>query len=294
MAPFPPPTSLAHTHARGNVDDEMAPRAFSLLPFLGLALAALNCTNDMDCIPLGERCLPDPAGSPCVLDYAYNETGTCACKTQACVLPTYPAALPGTKQWLVAGDSISLGQLASLSRIAGAGWQVLHVNGNYNCDNALNAAKCFLGWLGTNASRWDVITYNSGAHDLAFPDNEHLVIPTFAGFVTDSLSQLARTVRADTRLMWMRITPVPTDPAPECVLIPGRLEKDVIAYNVAADAVVQATGGRVGSCDLHKVITDYCGVGYSNCSITQCAGPHFTPEGFTMLAQKAVECVAAA
>ena len=266
----------------------------ALLLSLFALSSSLNCTSDMDCIPLGERCLPSPAGSPCVLDYAYNETGTCACKPQACVLPTYPAALPGTRQWLIAGDSISLGQLAAASRLAGPGWQVLHVAQNYNCDNALNGAKCWHGWLGADAARWDVISYNAGLHDLAFPDNEHLSVPTVAGFVADSLQQLARAARADARLVWMRITPVPTDPAPQCVLIPGRLEKDVLAYTAAADATVQAAGGRMRSCDLHRVITDFCGVGYASCNITQCAGPHFTEQGFEMLAAKAVACATAA
>ena len=266
-------------------------RFFAAFAALCLSLA-LNCSDDMDCLAQGQRCLPDPAGSPCTLDYAFNETGTCACKPQACVEPSYPAALPGKRQWLVAGDSISLGMLASAQRLAGQGWQVLHVNGDYNCDNALVGAKCWGGWLGANASRWDVISYNSGAHDLAFPDNEHLAVGTFAGFVADSLQQLARAARADARLLWMRITPVPTDPAPACVLIPGRLESSVLAYNAAADAAA-AQQPRVRSCDLHKVITDYCGVGYASCNITQCAGPHFSELGFSMLAKKAVACATA-
>jgi hypothetical protein len=73
------------------------------------------------------------------------------------------------------------------------------------------------------------------------------------------------------------------------VLLPGRLEKDVLAYNAAADAVVARHAG-VRSCDLHKVITDACGVGYANCSITQCGGPHFTEAGFALLGAKMAQC----
>ena len=63
-----------------------------------------------------------------------------------------------------------------------------------------------------------------------------------------------------------------------------------MAYNDAADAVVAEHAPRVSSCDLHKVITDFCGVGYSNCSITQCAGPHFSAQGFAMLGSAMAAC----
>ena len=36
--------------------------------------------------------------------------------------------------------------------------------------------------------------------------------------------------------------------------------------------VMRAAGG-MGVCDMHSVITDYCGMGYKTCDIAQCAGP---------------------
>jgi hypothetical protein len=89
-------------------------------------------------------------------------------------------------------------------------------------------------------------------------------------------------------------TPVPTDPPPQnkksCTLIPGRLERDVLAYNRAASEVTKG----LGVCDMHKVITDHCGVGYSSCDIAQCGGPHFPGRGFVMLGEAMARCVTAA
>ena len=57
---------------------------------------------------------------------------------------------------------------------------------------------------------------------------------------------------------------MPTDPPPQdgksCVLLPGRLEKDVLAYNAVA-AKVMAAAGSIPTCDVHKAVTDVCGVG---------------------------------
>lgn len=117
-------------------------------------------------------------------------------------------------------------------------------------------------------------------------------MPSYSKFVAAALQAVTEAVRSDALVVWMRTTPVPTNPPPACILIPGRLESSVIAYNDAADAVVADAAGRVLSCDLHAVITDYCGVNYStSCNITQCAGPHFTPAGFALLGAKAASCV---
>ena len=42
---------------------------------------------------------------------------------------------------------------------------------------------------------------------------------------------------------------------------------------------VRRASGGVGVCDMHKTITDYCGVGYRTCDIAQCGGPR--PPGST-------------
>ena len=257
------------------------------------AAAAAGCTADEDCLAASLRCLPDPSGMPCVLDYAYNATGTCACQQQWCINSTYSPAQPGLRQLLVIGDSISLGYTKFAATALGGGWQVTHAgSSSYNNDNAYWGARCIGAWLGPNATRWDTVTYNAGLHDLAFPDNEHLAVGSYARFVGAVFAALAGAARPDARLLWVTTTPVPTDPKPACVLIPGRREADVLAYNEAAGAAVAAAAGRVGVCDAHKVITDYCGIGFSDaCNITQCRGPHFVGAGFAMLGAKVAACV---
>lgn len=85
---------------------------------------------------------------------------------------------------------------------------------------------------------------------------------------------------------------VPTNPPSNCTLIPGRLESNVLAYNAAAAKVVAVTqADRFLINDLHKVITDVCGVGYASCPIAQCAGPHFQAAGFELLAGAVAGCV---
>lgn len=253
---------------------------------------AQGCTADEDCISAGMRCLPSKGGLPCVLDYAYNSTGFCACLPQACENFTYARASRGKKQWLVIGDSISMGYLGPL-QAALKSWDVLHVGAAgkaINCDNAYFASRCVAGWLGDNASRWDVVSYNAGLHDLAYPDNEHLSQGSYSTFLGSTLKYLGDTLRPDAALMWMTTTPVPTNPPANCTLIPGRLESQVVSYNAAAAAVVASLERPVRVCDLHEVINGYCGAGYATCNITQCAGPHFSEVGWELLASKAARC----
>lgn len=277
-------------------------RALLAAALLAASRAWTGCTAEEDCLalPATPRCLPAAAGSgvACTLDYAFNETGFCACGAQQCTALTAPPAHPERKQLLVVGDSISLGYLASLTSNLST-WEVVHAPsfgaGGDNNDNAAWGARCIQGWLGPNASRWDAITFNHGAHDYAFPDNEHLSVDSFSLFISSIVGKLVALARPDAVLVWNAITPVPTTPPPQCVLLPGRLESDVLAYNAAAARAVAVVGaGRVASCDLHKVIDDVCGVGYASCAIAQCAGPHFSAAGFALLGNAVAGCIAAA
>ena len=192
--------------------------------------AGVGCTAEDDCLnqPTAYRCLPtsDGSGSPCTLDYSFNETGHCACQPQACVLLT-TAPKTTLKQLLVIGDSISDGYLTSLTTALAASWEVTHApsfSSSNNNDNANWHARCNIGWLGTNASRWDAVSVNAGLHDMAQPDNEHLNASNYQSRLQVALGQLVATLPARTKIIWARTTPVPTNPAPNCVLLPGRLE----------------------------------------------------------------------
>ena len=132
------------------------------------------CDNDGDCYQTAEwRCLPTTKalGKPCVLDYYFNRTGFCACNNTgpegACVPGVYPAAEQGKTQYLVVGDSISMGYFPTLKTTLAATHQSVHAPGNN--DNTNWGSRCIKGWLGPDPSRWDLITMNWGAHDSASP-----------------------------------------------------------------------------------------------------------------------------
>jgi hypothetical protein len=94
----------------------------------------------------------------------------CQCTQVTCGTPRYAAPRPGQKQWLMIGDSITGGCMSNgMPSVAdGHGVQVTHSPGN--AANVWWGAHCLDKWLG-NASRWDVITFQFGLHDLAL-DNE--------------------------------------------------------------------------------------------------------------------------
>ena len=141
----------------------------------------------------------------------------------------------------------------------GSTHQVVHAPGNNGNTNWGN--HCVGGWLGPEASRWDIITTNFGLHDLAFPDNEHIDVTLYSTLLHDIFSQLDKAIKSSAKLFWVTTTPVPTHPSPDCVLIPGRIEPDVLKYNAAAAQVVQEWNSRSGrkivTCDLHAVINNH-------------------------------------
>lgn len=199
----------------------------------------VGCTADEDCFSgTNWRCIDGQSvGSPCTLDRGYNTTSKCICGVQDCVpLPvTKPTA--GFRQYLVIGDSVSMGYFHSLAAnltANGGKWDVIHAPGNN--DNTNWGQRCLRGWLGTDPHRWDIVTMNWGLHDLAFPDNEHLSVDTYSMFLRKITEQLHEMLRPDARVVWVSTTPVPTNPPPDpttnksCVLIPGRIEADVLRY----------------------------------------------------------------
>jgi len=285
----------------------ISPRLLLLLPAVAAAMV-VPCDNDGDCYTTADwRCLPTTqaaGGRACTLDYAFNETGFCACSATGaegvCVLGKYAAPTAGKKQYLVIGDSVSEGYFPTLKPLmAAAGYQAVHAPGNN--DNVNWGSRCVKGWLGPDPARWTHITMNFGLHDLAFPDNEHLPVKVYSALLSNITKQIVQ-LAPKVKLAWVTTTPVPTDPPPQqgkpCTLIPGRLESQVLLYNKAAAAVVaqEASHHRrqhnVSVCDVHKVITDHCKVGYKACDWAQCGGPHFPGPGFAALGAAMAECVA--
>jgi len=252
--------------------------------------SVIGCTAEDTCLgTTTPRCLPVPGGIPCTLDYQYNESGICGCSTQSCTPynGNNNTALP---QVLLIGDSISLGYQSAVTNALHNIMEVIHTPGNAGNTNWGNL--CLLDWLSSNSiNRWDYITVNFGLHDLAYPDNEHISLQNYTVLLTSFFNLLYKNIKPSAKIIWNTITPVPTNPNSSCVLLPGRIETNVLAYNAAAQSVLQKLPFHVRTCDLHSIITNYCGVGYSTCNITQCGGPHFTDTGFTMLGNAVVNCI---
>ena len=68
----------------------------------------IGCTAEEECLasPATPRCLPaaEGAGFACTLDYAFNESGWCACGSQECVALAGAPAHPERRQLLVIGE----------------------------------------------------------------------------------------------------------------------------------------------------------------------------------------------
>eukprot|EP00730_Choanoeca_flexa_P015762 TRINITY_DN7311_c0_g1_i2.p1 TRINITY_DN7311_c0_g1~~TRINITY_DN7311_c0_g1_i2.p1 ORF type:complete len:280 (+),score=13.06 TRINITY_DN7311_c0_g1_i2:2-841(+) len=264
------------------------------LVLLTLATAVLfccaqHCQSDQDCLHNAQdwRCLASNSGAPCTLDQGYNMTGLCSCQSEACE-PTDSPQTTTKAQYLMIGDSVSMGYRSYVQSALNATHEVVHAPGNNGNTNW--GRHCLGGWMTSKPERWDVVTFNFGLHDLAFPDNEHIDLQTYTVYLRGIAVKLRNNTRPDTPLIYVTTTPVPVNPPSNCTLIPHRTESDVLSYNSAALAALHGIP-NLSICDLHKVVTDYCGIDYSTCSIAQCRGPHFVGPGFEMLGNAVARCV---
>ena len=139
-------------------------------PFDGSEWRCCGATERAENCPASVHANASTAGTgACTLPGTAGKT-ICRCTQVTCGTPQYAAPLAGQKQWLMIGDSITGGCMSNgLPTVsAGHGVQVTHSPGN--AANVWWGAHCLDKWLG-NASRWDVITFQFGLHDLAL-DNE--------------------------------------------------------------------------------------------------------------------------
>ena len=210
-----------------------------------------------------------------------------------------PANASASKQYLMIGDSISLGMMKYLAALLAArgGWALTHNPGNAASSN--NGRHCLGGWVQAHARTWDVISFNFGLHDLGY-DVERISVAQYARLLSGVVAELAAVQRAHpaTKLVWARTTPVPTVPTygPACnvtasCLNPPRFDADVVLYNAAADGVVAAAnkaGARIVTADLYGFVLQRCGgAGYKACPGFQLPdNVHYTAAGWTALANE--------
>jgi hypothetical protein len=252
---------------------------------------ATPCTTDAECSGDTWRCcgasehaencpLPDNSKTglgACVLPGTTGKT-QCQCVAGKCgTSKYYQEKKVGQKQWLMIGDSITGGCMShGMANISAShNIQVIHSPGN--AANVWWGAHCLDGWIG-DASRWDVITFQFGLHDLAL-DNERIE-PALYQTEFANISQRIATMAPKAKLIWVTTTPVPKGIDGYCNRTngqggcPPRSNLDPPIYNAAAERAVASIpgAGRISKLDLYSVVTKRCGTSYSLC-----------PEGCTLL-----------
>ncbi len=185
---------------------------------------------------------------------------------------------PALPRVLLIGDSISIGYtLAVRKALEGvANVHRIPTNGGPTSNGIANLEK----WLGD--SRWDVIHFNWGLHDLKYmnPQTKALASPTAPGSVVqislmeyeENLSKLVeRLQKTGATLIWCSTTPVPEGST-------GRVKDDELKYNEVAARVMKNAGVQID--DLYAFALPKLA------DIQLPKNVHFTPAGSAVLAQQ--------
>ena len=183
---------------------------------------------------------------------------------------------PGLPRVLLIGDSISIGYTLPVREL---------LKGKANLLRPLeNSAQTAFGlthldaWLGN--SKWDVIHFNFGLHDLKYLDAEGNYVTPDKGKQVALLPEyeanlrqiVARLKKTGATLIWATTTPVPDASS-------GRVKDDELKYNEVALRVMRQLGVQVD--DLHAIIA-------ADPALQLPHNVHFTPEGYQRLALSVV------
>ena len=210
---------------------------------------------------------------------------TAVCSAQKKKGPMAPIEdVPGLPRVLLIGDSISIGYTLSV-RAALKGVANVH-RIRTNGGPTSKGLEHIEDWLGT--SKWDVIHFNWGLHDLCYRHPESKTQGSrdkVNGTVTHTVEEYSanleklvlRMKKTGSRLIFATTTPVPEGEA-------GRKVGDDLRYNKAAGAVMSKHGVAVN--DLHAVMA-----GRMDQFGTRPGNVHFKPEGSALLAQQVAKAV---
>lgn len=135
---------------------------------------------------------------------------------------------PKLPRVLLIGDSISIGYTFPTRDLL-AGKANLH-RIPANAGPTINGLEHIDEWLGT--SKWDVIHFNWGLHDLKFLNDGKQQAP-IAEYEANLTQLVERLKKTGAKLIWASTTPVPAGN-----LKPRRKSEDVIAYNAVAKKIM--------------------------------------------------------
>lgn len=177
----------------------------------------------------------------------------------------------GLPRVLLIGDSISIGYTVATRKLLEGKANVHRIpaNGGPTKNGVANIAK----WLGT--SKWDVIHFNWGIHDLKFmPDGKRQIEPSD---YEANLRSLVATLKATgAKLIWATTTSIP-----DGELSPGRKFGQVPEYNAIAAKVMAENGVAID--DLNAHITP------NLATMQNARDVHYTGAGSEHLAKKVAE-----
>jgi hypothetical protein len=192
----------------------------------------------------------------------------------------------GLPRVLLIGDSISIGYTAPTRELLKGKANVhrIPVNGG----PTPNGLKNLKTWLGD--SKWDVIHFNWGLHDLKYVGEKgdaivdaktpgaHMQVSI--GDYEKNLTELVTQLKATgAKLIWCSTTPVPEGAK-------GRITGDEVKYNEAAARVMKAAGVPTDDLYAHAIkrITE----------IQNKADVHYNAAGYKYLAEKVAAEIEAA
>lgn len=187
---------------------------------------------------------------------------------------------PALPRVLLIGDSISIGYTVDVRKLLEGKANVHRIPANGG--PTTRGLQSIDAWLGD--SKWDVIHFNWGLHDLKYiSEKGGLVAPekgkqqvSIADYEKNLTKLVERLEQTKAKLIWRNTTPVPEGAA-------GRVVGDSAKYNAVAAKIMQQ----------HNIPTDdqFSFVKPQMKKLMRPANVHFTAEGSLALAKQAVATI---
>ncbi len=178
---------------------------------------------------------------------------------------------PKLPRVLLIGDSISIGYTVA-TRSALAGKVNVHripTNGG----PTTKGLQSIDAWLGD--SKWDVIHFNWGLHDLKYMGDKKQV--SLADYDKNIRKLVARLKKTGATLVWCNTTPVPEG------VSPSRKNAEVLEYNAVAAKIM--TENKIATDDLYTFANDRLE------KIQRPKNVHFSPAGSKVLAGQVAKSI---
>jgi parallel beta-helix repeat protein len=182
----------------------------------------------------------------------------------------------GKPRVLIIGDSVSIGYTSPTRNALRTKANVHRIPANGG-DTTFGLTH-IEQWLGDKP--WDVVHFNWGLHDIKVKDDGTFQVP-IANYVANIDALVERLEETGAELVWATTTPVP-----EGNLQPIRNRGDEVAYNAAAEGVMNSFDVRIN--DLHAFALPQL----AEMQIPQ--NVHFTNEGSKQLGEKVTDEIRAA